>query len=176
MNPLDIIKSVLPWIGTALGGPLGGIAAETIGSALGLKSATVSGVKDILSGMSSEKLVEYKAADQEFQIKMATLGYTSILDIEKINASIVVEVNKTMQVETGSEHWPSYSWRPFIGFSFGLYICSLWILPLFHVTPVTLTTDTVLAIGGILGVASWFRGKAQADPMVQNTPQITSKG
>lgn len=176
MNPLDIVKTVLPWIGTALGGPLGGMAADSIGAALGLKNTTVSTVKDILVGMSPEKLAEYKAADQEFQIKMATLGYTSILDLEKVNASIVVEVNKTMQLESSSEHWPSYSWRPFIGASFGLYINSLWILPLFHVAPVTLTTDTVLAIGGILGVASWFRGKAQADPSVQNTSQISQKG
>lgn len=176
MNPMNLVKTVLPWIGTALGGPLGQIAASSIGNVLGLSDTSIGAVKTVLSGMSPEKLAEYRAADQSLQLEMAKLGYTNLLDLEKLNASVIVEVNKTMQVEAGSEHWPSYSWRPFIGFSFGLYICSLWILPLFHVVPVTLTTDTVLAIGGILGVASWFRGKAQADPTVQNTSQISQKG
>lgn len=176
MNPLDIVKTALPWIGTALGGPLGGIAASFVGDKLGLSGATVDTVKAVLGGMPPEKLAEFRVTDNEFQVKMTELGYTHIEKIEQINASIVVEVNKTMQVEAASEHWPSYSWRPFIGFMFGCYIASMWLLPMFGKTPVTLGPDIVLAIGGILGVASWFRGKAQADPTVQNTAIITSKG
>lgn len=176
MNPMDMIKAALPWIGTALGGPLGGIAASFVGDKLGLSGATVDSVKAVLGGMPPEKLAELRIADNEFQVKMATLGYEHIEKIEQINASIVIEVNKTMQSETTAEHWPSYSWRPFIGFMFGLYISSMWLLPMFGKTPVTLNSDIVLAIGGILGVASWFRGKAQANPEVQNTQTITSKG
>jgi hypothetical protein len=37
MNTTEIIKDILPWLGTALGGPLGGIAAGFIGDKLGLK-------------------------------------------------------------------------------------------------------------------------------------------
>lgn len=172
----DIIKSILPWIGTALGGPLGGIAASFVGDKLGIPAATVDTVKSVLAGMSPEKLAELKIHDDDFAFKMAQLGYDSLTRIETINSGVIVEVNKTMQAEAQSEHWPTYSWRPFIGFMFGLYIASLWILPLFHVTPITLNTDTVLAIGGILGVASWFRGKAQADPSIQTSALVTQKG
>lgn len=167
MNLTSIVKDILPFLGTALGGPLGDAAATFIGSKLGIPDATVSTVTSILQGMTPEKLNELKVHEQEFQVTMAKLGYDSVQKLEELNASVILAVNKTMQVESTSEHWASWFWRPFIGFTFGLYICSLWILPLAHVVPVTLTPDITLAIGGILGVASWFRGKAQAD--VNNT-------
>ncbi len=161
----DLIKGILPLIGTALGGPLGGIATEFIASKLGVTDATKETITASMQSMlgSPEKTVELKQIEADLKVHLATLGYDSIEKIEAINASVVVEVNKTMQDETKSDHWPSYSWRPFIGFQFGLYISSLWLLPLFHIVPVIMNADMVLAIGGILGVASWFRGKAQAD-------------
>ena len=67
---------------------------------------------------------------------------------------------------TPHDHWPTYSWRPFIGFSFGLYVNSLWLLPLLKIAPFVMPAEVVVAVGGILGVASFFRGKMQADPNV----------
>lgn len=173
---MSFITDILPFIGTALGGPFGGMAASFVGDKLGIPAATIDTVKQVLGGMSPEKLAELKVQDQEFQIKMAQMGYDSLEKITTLNNSVLIEVNKTMQEETKSEHWPSYSWRPFIGFSFGAYITSLWLLPLFKVVPVMLTPDITMAIGAVLGVASFFRGKAQADPAVQNTSVITQKG
>ena len=172
----DLIKTILPWLGTALGGPLGGMAASFVGDKLGMPAATVDTVKAVLNGMTPEKVAELKAADYDFQLKMTQMGYDSIYRIEQLNSSVVIEVNKTMQAEAAAEHWPSYSWRPFIGFMFGLYIASMFLLPLWGVTPVKLDSELVLTIGAILGVASFFRGKAQADPMVQNTASVTQKG
>lgn len=183
MNPLDIIKSALPWIGTALGGPLGAAAATFVGTKLGLKDSTVEGIKETLAGRTPEELAALKNLDNTFQLSMAALGYQSLKDLEEIeyknnalSVEVIKAVNETMKVEAATEHWPSYSWRPFIGFSFGLYIASMWLLPLFGVKPVELSTDLTLAVGGILGVASYFRGRAQADPDVQNTSNITQKG
>ena len=183
MNPLDLIKSVLPWIGTALGGPIGAAAATFVGSKLGLKDSTIESVKDALAGKSAEELFALKSLDTQFQISMATLGYNSLKDLEEIeyknnalSVEVIKAVNETMKVEAATEHWPSYSWRPFIGFMFGLYIASMWLLPLFGLKPVELSTDLTLAVGGILGVASYFRGRAQADPDVQNTSNVTQKG
>lgn len=172
----DIIKYALPWLATALGGPLAGVAADFVGDKLGMSKASVDTVKAVLNGMPPEKVAELKEADYAFQIKMAELGYNSVYQLEQLNANVLIEVNKTMQAEAASEHWPSYSWRPFIGFMFGLYIASMFLLPLFGVQPVKLDADMVMAIGAILGVASYFRGKAQADPIVQNTSQVTQKG
>jgi hypothetical protein len=84
------------------------------------------------------------------------------------DTAAIQAVNTTMQSEAASDHWPTYSWRPFIGFMFGAYVASMWLLPLFGKTPVTLGADLTLAIGGILGIASFFRGKAQADPSINN--------
>lgn len=173
---LDGIKSILPVLGTALGGPFGTMAATFIASKIGVPDDTVQNITTILAGMTPEKLAEYKQADQDFQVKLASLGYDSTFKLEQLNIQAADSVNKTMQVEATSEHWPSYSWRPFIGFMFGSYIASMWLLPLFHVTPVVLDPTLVMAIGGILGVASFFRGKAQADPTVQNTPVISQRG
>lgn len=89
------------------------------------------------------------------------------LDFEILKAEVeagskdIASVNKTMQEESKSEHWMTYTWRPFIGFTFGFYILSLFMLPIYDKVPVTLTVDTVLTIGAILGVASWHRGKMQ---------------
>lgn len=173
---IDFIKGILPFIGTALGGPLGGAAATFIGSKLGISDATIENVTNVLSGMSPEKLAEYKQADNDFSVKMAELGYDSTYKLEQLSYQAQSDVNKTMQVETVSEHWASWFWRPFIGLSFGMYINSQWLLPLFHITPVTLDPTTLMAIGGILGVASWFRGKAQADPTIQNTYTVSQRG
>ena len=172
----DILKDVLPFLGTALGGPLGGAAASFLGSKLGIPDATVATITNTLQGMTPQALADLKVHDQEFQAKMAELGYDNIYKLAALTAQAQSDVNKTMQVESTSEHWPSYSWRPFIGFMFGSYIASMWILPLFHVTPVSLSPDLVISVGGILGVASYFRGKAQADPTVQNTPVTSQRG
>lgn len=173
---MSFLTDILPFIGTALGGPLGGMAAQMVGDKLGIPAATIDTVKQVLGGMPPEKVAELKQAEFEFQEKMAQMGYDSLEKITTLNNGVILAVNNTMQVEAKAEHWPTYGWRPFIGFSFGGYITSMWVLPLFHITPITLGPDLVMAIGAILGVASWFRGKAQADPSVQTPSQITSKG
>jgi hypothetical protein len=71
-----------------------------------------------------------------------------------------------MQTEAGSEHWPTYSWRPFIGFAFGVQLFGTYfVLPLLGMPVPAIPEFAWLSIGGILGVASFFRGKAQASPM-----------
>lgn len=186
MSPLDIIKVALPWIGTALGGPLGGEAASFVGEKLGLSNATVDTVKNVLAGMSPEKLAEFKQHDQEFQLKMVALGYDQLYRIDQLNAQSAAEVNKTMQVEATSEHWPTYGWRPAIGFavafnlisaSFVVFIAYMLKPELVPQIPGMLTAQAGLNAVAmpVLGIASYFRGKAQADPEIQ-TAVVSSKG
>lgn len=78
------------------------------------------------------------------------------------------ESTDNKETKNEDEHWPTYTWRPFLGFCLGSYIVSLWLLPLFGKQPILLSSDLVLVIGGILGVASYWRGKAQADPTVND--------
>jgi hypothetical protein len=192
MNGLELIKSVLPWIGTALGGPLGGMAATYVGNKLGMSEATVDNVKAVLSGMPPEKLAELRLAELDFKLKMETLGYTHLYKIEELNINAAVQnasdINKTMQTEAGSEHWPTYSWRPAIGFavafnlasaSIVVFIAYIWQPELVNAIPNMLTAQAGLNAVAmpILGIASWFRGKAQEAaiaPMVPTTQQITT--
>lgn len=113
-----------------------------------------------------EQLLQYTQAQLEHEEELMKIQHEdNKLDLEhaKVDAGVVTTVNQTMQTEAKSERWPQYGWRPFIGFQFGLYIMSLWVLPLMDKVPTTLSTEIVLAIGGILGVASWFRGQAQVE-------------
>lgn len=101
MDFTTIIKTVAPWIGTALGGPLGGMAVEAAANALGLQSKTTDALKQALSGATPEQMLALKQADQQFQVQMQQLGYANI---EKL-AALAVENTKdarAMQVATRS--------------------------------------------------------------------------
>jgi hypothetical protein len=101
MDFLAIIKTVAPWIGTALGGPLGGMALDAACSALGLSTKTTDALKTAISGATPEQMLALKTADQDFQVKMTQLGYDNL---EKLEA-LAVEDRKdarAMQVATKS--------------------------------------------------------------------------
>ena len=51
MDWKSIIGAVAPWIGTALAGPLGGMAVEAAANALGISEKTTDAVKQALSGV-----------------------------------------------------------------------------------------------------------------------------
>ena len=149
-----LAKLGLPILGAALPVPGGAALGKMLGSILGNPGATEEEVLAELtvSTEALQKAKEFELAHQETLLR---------LQVEAL-----VAVNKTMQTEASSDHWPTYSWRPFIGFMFGLYIFSFVLLPLFGVMPIVLSADLTLAVGGILGIASWFRGKMQSDPSV----------
>lgn len=72
-----------------------------------------------------------------------------------------------MQVEAKSDHWPTYTWRPFVGFVFGIAWLGVYlVLPLCRLPVPVIPPEAWLAIGGVLGVASFYRGKMQADPRI----------
>lgn len=169
MNTVDIIKDVLPFVGTALGGPLGGGVATFLASKLGISDSTVAGVKTAVAAMIGDPAMNEKLQEAELEYKAhcLQLGYENVQKIEELNASVVLAVNTTMQVEAKADHWPTYTWRPFLGFIAGIMLLGCYfILPLANI-PVPLVPETVwLFLGGVLGTASYFRGKAQADPTI----------
>ena len=86
MNFGDIIRTVAPWIGTALGGPLGGMAVEAAANALGISEKTADAVKSALSGATPEQMLALKKADQEFSMQMQALDFKQVSDLEAIAA------------------------------------------------------------------------------------------
>jgi hypothetical protein len=85
-----LVGTVAPWIGTALGGPLGGAAVGAIADALGLSEKTEASIKAALSGVTPEQMLMIKNADQAFQVKMVELGYANQKDL----AALAVENTK----------------------------------------------------------------------------------
>jgi hypothetical protein len=103
---------------------------------------------------------------------------------EQLAVQNASDINKTMQTEATAEHWPTYGWRPFIGFVFGLnlLIAGLTTSAVYvavicgaasAVQALATLPQMIGALGAlngtalpILGIASWFRGKMQADPNI----------
>ena len=80
---MDWIKSVLPTVATALGGPLAGVAVNFIAEKLGLEEKTVESVKAAISGATPEQLVQMKQIDADLQKYFAGLG----IKLEEIAAA-----------------------------------------------------------------------------------------
>lgn len=86
MDFVSVIKTVAPWIGTALGGPLGGLAIEAATQALGVSEKTAEGLKNAIAGVSADQMLALKKADQDFAVRMQELGFKNQADLAAIEA------------------------------------------------------------------------------------------
>lgn len=86
MDWKNIVATVAPWIGTALGGPLGGMAVGAVADALGLSDKTEASIKAALSGVTPEQMLALKNADQAFALQMQELGFKQVSDMEALAA------------------------------------------------------------------------------------------
>lgn len=157
------ISTIAPTAATLLGGPLAGMAVKFLADKLGVPEQTVGAVTSAVNSMSETPEGRIKLAEIDAALKthMVNAG----VEMDRIASANLLAVNATMQAETHAEHWPSYSWRPFCGFVFGTMMLGVYfVLPLLHVPVPVVPTEAWLALGAVLGVASWYRGKAQADP------------
>ena len=68
----SLIGAVAPTIGTALGGPMGGMAANMIAEVLGVPN-TPKAINKALAEATPEQLLELKKAEKEFEVKMKEL-------------------------------------------------------------------------------------------------------
>lgn len=96
---MEWVKSILPTIGTLLGGPLGGAAVEAVGKALGMSDATTDKIQKALTGgqLSAEQMAALQQADIQLKTRMAELG----IDAEKLNQADRASA-RDMQKSTGS--------------------------------------------------------------------------
>ena len=82
MDWKKIVAAVAPALGTALGGPLGGMAVAAISDALvGNPDASEGEIVTALKAGGPDALLKLKQADQEFQARMRELD----LDLERIH-------------------------------------------------------------------------------------------
>ena len=106
MSWKDILKSVAPVLGTAIGGPFGGAAAKFIGEKLlGNPDASEADISDYIIGASHAQLTEIKKLDNDFDVQMKQLD----VDILKIESESVTARHKT---DMSSDSWLSKNVRP----------------------------------------------------------------
>lgn len=169
----SIIKVVAPWIGTALGGPLGGLAVEAAANALGLTSKTTDAVKAAISGATPEQLLALKNADQEFQLQMQALGFKNEADLEAIAAGDRDSARK-MQTAT-----PSFVPALLTCFVVGAFTATLILLLKFDV-PTTNRDIVVYMIGQLSGgftsaLAFWLGTTRDSSRKTEILAQTTPK-
>lgn len=73
-NWKKLVASVAPVLGSALGGPLGGVAATTIAKALGLNDSNEATLETTLQSATPDTLLKLKEADHTFKLDMQKLG------------------------------------------------------------------------------------------------------
>lgn len=159
----SIVGKTAPILGTILGGPAGGAIGMLLSSLLGSGNSPDAVNAAILADpQAALKLAQFES-DNKVQIQRMLLAHAD--NIVAADTQAIVAVNATMQAETKSEHWASWLWRPFNGFIFGATFLGVYfVLPLAKIPVPLIPFEAWTAMGAILGVASWFRGKAQADP------------
>lgn len=176
---MDWLKTLAPTAATLLGGPLAGMAVKFLADKIGVPDATVDAVSAAMAGMNETPEGRIKLA--EIDAALRTHAIDAGIDLERLAVANAADVNKSMQAESASEHWPTYSWRPAIGFAVALnvlmtsltvalaYVMVIFLdkkPELLNYLPAMLGAMAALVgvVAPILGIASWFRGKAQANP------------
>jgi hypothetical protein len=177
------VGKAAPLVGTLIGGPAGGAIGALVSTALGVAN-TPDAVNEALK-TNPDAAVKLAQIESDERVKLQGL----LLDQAKAELAAETQttsdVNKTMQVEAAAEHWPTYGWRPAIGFAVALAVL-LSVLTVFvaygaaifkgdatglqHLPGILMAVSGIIAVvSPILGIASWFRGKMQADPNVPTT-------
>lgn len=152
-----------PMLGGLLGGPIGagvGAIGSLIASALGVGN-TPDEVSQALA-VNPDAAVKLKEIESRRQVDLQALVIQAEATRLAAETASLAAVNATMQAEAKAEHWPTYTWRPFCGFVAGSMIFGCYfVLPLLKLPVPAVPESAWLMLTAILGVASFFRGKAQ---------------
>ena len=186
--PLIPIAMALAQFAPMIAGWLGGSKAETIaGKVVGIaqtvtgQSAPDAALAAIQADPNLSMQFQKAVLDQQVQLQQIAL--------EEVKAELAADtanttaINETMRAEAAANHWPTYSWRPACGFAFallaimaGMTVMGAYVGVMFaHVDPMVLSyipgmLGAEAAVMGtmapVLGIASYFRGKMQANPAI----------
>ncbi len=185
MLPIALaLAQFAPMVAGFLGGPKAAdVAAHVVGLAQAVTGqATPDAALAAIQG-DPQLALQFQAKVVESHVQMLQIS----ADVDKTEIAAAQQgasdVNKTMQAEVVADHWPTYSWRPAIGFAVAIGILGgvLAVLMSYGAVMLGLAKPEVLQylpgmLGAlaallaipspILGIASWFRGKMQASPDV----------
>jgi len=113
-----------PMLGSALGGPRGGMAGKLVADAFGAAAAT----PDAVHAAISDKAADLKLAAEAAQ-KAETEWMSALAEIGKAQ---VGEVGETMRAEATSEDALQRWWRPLYALELSLIECPAFALTILH--------------------------------------------
>jgi hypothetical protein len=113
-----------PMLGSALGGPLGGMAGKLVADAFGAAAATPEAVHAAIT----DKTADLKIAAEAAQ-KAETEWMSALAEIGKAQVS---EVGETMRAEAVSEDVLQRWWRPLYALELSLIECPAFAMTLLH--------------------------------------------
>jgi hypothetical protein len=169
---MDWIKNIAPGIGTALAGPLGGVAVSFLADKLGVQKKTIEAVSSAISGtkMTPEQIIAVKFAETEFQKFLEQ----NQIDLAKLNVENTKSA-RDMQVSTRSKTPEILSFVVTFGF-FGVLTYML--------TMESKPGESLLIMLGSLGTAwaaivnFWFgstAGSSRKTELLSQAPAIGTK-
>ena len=79
----DILRTVAPWLASAIAGPLGGMAVKFIADKIGVEAQTAEDLSNAIQGMTPDKLAELKLADKELEVRLKELGFKNQEELYK---------------------------------------------------------------------------------------------
>lgn len=186
--PLIPIAMALSNIVPMIAGWLGGSKAQDVATKVVSIAQTVTGQSAPDAALAAIQAdpnlsMQFQKAILDNQAQLAQIASDTEKAELAADTANTAAVNRTIQAEAVANHWPTYSWRPFVGFCFGivalfsgLTVALAYIGVMFaKVNPSILSyipgmLGSEAAVMGtmapVLGIASWFRGKMQADPRV----------
>ena len=151
----NIIGTVAPTLGTALGGPMGGMAVNMISKVLKIDpAASPQKMQAAMEAATPEQLAELKKVEGEFEARMKELD----VDLFKLETADVQDARKVFAKD----------WTPRI---FGLTALFGFVGYIFLVTmqPPDQNSDTIVSLvlgylGGLVsGIASFYFGASNKD-------------
>lgn len=177
MDPFTVIAALSQFAPDLVKWVTGSNKAEEIAA----KAVAIA--KQVTGKDTPEAAIEELKANPDKVLEYRSKVLDQAVEFEKLAVQNAADINKTMQAEAAAEHWPTYSWRPAIGFAiaFDLVVSAIVVVVAYvgvmfvGVKPETLQylpafLGAMAALVGvaapIVGIASWFRGRMQADPNI----------
>ncbi|MBR8085167.1 hypothetical protein KDX23_20715 [Burkholderia vietnamiensis] len=180
----ELAGNLAPTIAGWLGGPKAQDVATKVVDVAKVVTGQPTGDAALAAIQADPQLaMQFQKAMLDGQVEMARIAADVTKAELAADAANVSAVNQTMQIEARSDHWPTYSWRPFVGFCFGVLAlisgltvaCAYLGVMFLHADPKVLTdipgmlgaeAAVMATMAPVLGIASYFRGKMQANPVV----------
>jgi hypothetical protein len=154
----------LPILGAALPIPGGAALGKLLaGKLTGNSNAST---QDVLLALGTpEGLAEARKFELTHEETILRINTEHDIAMRKEETLQVQSVNTTMQAEASAANWPTYTWRPFLGFISGVMILgNYFLLPLFGKQSVIVPMEAWMFLSAVLGLASHGHSKALADP------------